>query len=105
MKKLMNLFDDLNWVKADEYFEGTLKKELRESTDGRTILLKLPPGFSMSPHSHIVTEQHFVIEGEYQSKGESVPAGSYQIFYPGDNHGPFESKDGALILIIWDPRK
>ena len=105
MKKLVNLFDDLNWENADKYSKGTLRKVLRESTNGRTILLKLPPGFTMSPHSHIVSEQHFVIEGEYQSKGENFPAGSYQIFYPRDNHGPFESKNGALILVIWDSPK
>jgi len=102
MERLMNLFDDLNWVEANEYAEGTQKKVLRDSDDGRTVLLKLPAGFKMLPHSHVITEQHFVIEGEYQSNGNEIPAGSYQIFYPGDEHGPFESKNGALVLVIWD---
>ncbi len=101
----MSLFDDLNWVEANEYFKGTQKKVLRDGDEGKTILLKLPAGFTMQPHSHVVTEQHFVIKGEYKSNGVKIPAGSYQIFFHGDDHGPFESKEGALILVIWDSNK
>lgn len=105
MKKLMNLYDDLNWEDADGYSDGTKRKVLRNEDGGRTILLKLPAGFYMAPHSHLTTEQHFVLKGEYTSQGESYPEGSYQIFSAGDEHGPFESKNGALILVIWDPLK
>ena len=105
MKKLMNLFDELHWEEANEYSKGTQRKVLRNSDEGKTVLLKLPTGFSMAPHSHITTEQHFVIKGEYQSNGVSISAGSYQIFFPGDEHGPFESENGALVLIIWDSAK
>ncbi len=105
MKNLMNLYDDLNWVNADEYFAGTKKKVLRDGEEGKTILLKLPENFFMPPHSHITVEQDFVIEGEYKSNGKVYPAGSYQIFSPGDEHGPFESEKGALILVIWDKIK
>jgi len=103
MKNLMNLFDDLNWEEANEYFNGTKRKVLRDENGCRTVLLKLPKNFYMAPHSHIITEQHFVLKGEYTSKGKSFPVGSYQIFSKGDDHGPFESKNGALILVIWDP--
>jgi anti-sigma factor ChrR (cupin superfamily) len=76
---------------------------LRQEDGRRTVLLKLPRGFSMSPHSHITAEQHFVLDGEYTSNGKLFPAGSYQIFSSGDEHGPFESENGALILVVWDP--
>jgi len=56
MKRLMNLYDDSHWEKADEYYKGTLRKVLREENGRRTVLLKLPAGFTMTPHSHIVTE-------------------------------------------------
>ncbi|MGE0089704.1 MAG: cupin domain-containing protein [Bacteroidales bacterium] len=105
MEDLMNLFDDKYWEDANEYFKGTKRKVLRDDNGSRTILLKLPANFYMAPHSHVVTEQHFVLNGEYTSKGKSYPAGSYQIFSRGDNHGPFESKNGALILVIWDQIK
>ena len=103
MKDLLNLYDDKNWEKADEYFEGTLRKVLRDENGHRTVLLKLPAGFSMKPHSHLTAEQHFVLKGEYTSDGKLFPEGSYQLFDAGDVHGPFESKNGALVLIVWDP--
>ncbi len=105
MENLMNLFDDLNWEEANEYFNGTKRKILRDENGCRTVLLKLPKNFYMAPHSHIITEQHFVLKGEYTSKGKNFSAGSYQVFSKGDDHGPFESKNGALILVIWDPIK
>lgn len=103
MKEIKNLHDDLNWGIATGYSEGTKRKVLRDDNKGKTILIKLPEGFYMAPHSHITVEQHFVLEGEYQSGGESYPAGSYQIFSPGEEHGPFGSKKGALVLVVWDP--
>lgn len=103
MKQLMNLYDDSHWENADEYYTGTTRKVLRDENGSRTVLLKLPAGFEMTPHSHIATEQHFVLEGEYSSNGKKYPSGSYQIFSPGDEHGPFQSENGALILVIWDP--
>ncbi len=104
MENLMNLYDNLGWENADEYFSGTKRKVLRDENGARTVLLKLPKGFYMSPHSHITTEQDFVLDGEYSSNGKSYTKGSYQIFSPHDEHGPFESKEGALVLIIWDPK-
>ena len=105
MRKLINLFDDSNWEDASGYPKGTKRKVLRDKENRKTILLKLPKGFKMGSHSHITTEQHFVLEGEYSSDGEVYPAGSYQIFLPHDEHGPFVSENGALVLIIWDAFK
>ncbi len=103
MKNVRNLYDDLNWEIATGYPEGTKRKVLRDNDNkGETVLLKLPKGFYMGLHSHITTEQHVVLEGEYQSDGINYPKGSYQVFMSGEEHGPFESKTGALILVIWD---
>ena len=105
MKKLINLFEDSNWEVANGYPKGTKRKVLRDEDNKRTILLKLPKGFMMNAHSHITAEQHFVVEGSYSSDGENYPVGSYQIFSAHDEHGPFISENGALILIIWDALK
>lgn len=102
MKENINLFEDKNWEEAKNYPSGTKRKVLREDENGRTILLKLPQNFYMPPHSHVVTEQNFVLEGEYISNGKMFSKGSYQMFLPHDEHGPFESKNGALILVVWD---
>lgn len=105
MKNIVNLYDNQNWEHANEYSDGTKRKVLRNENGARTVLLKLPKGFKMAPHSHVTTEQHFILEGEYISHNKTFSAGSYQVFYPHEEHGPFESVTGALVLVIWDPVK
>jgi anti-sigma factor ChrR (cupin superfamily) len=102
MKNLINLFDDAGWEKARDYPEGTLLKILRDNEYGKTILLKLPEGFKMPNHSHVVAEQHLVLRGSYITSGKTFAEGSFQIYDPHEEHGPFESENGALVLVIWD---
>ncbi len=103
MKAQINLFDDAGWEVAAEYPEGAMKKVLRDEGGAKTILLRLPENFYMAPHSHLTTEQHFIIEGTYTSDGKVYQKGTYQIFKAHENHGPFQSEKGALILVVWDP--
>ncbi|MEN8125436.1 MAG: cupin domain-containing protein [Bacteroidota bacterium] len=105
MKNFVDLFQDFDWEEAKNYPKGTKRKVLRDENNHKTTLLKLPKGFKMGAHSHITAEQHFVLKGQYSSGGINYPEGSYQLFSAGDEHGPFESENGALILIIWDPFK
>lgn len=105
MKNLMNVFDEKGWEQADNYPKGTLRKVLRDENSAKTMLLKFPKEFKMDPHSHITTEQHLVLEGSYSSKGKTFAAGSYQLIAAHEDHGPFESENGALILVVWDPYK
>lgn len=103
MKEIVNLYDDSGWQDAEEYPSSTKMKVLRDEDGAKTILLKLPEKFYLPAHSHITTEQHFIISGEYKSEGKTYGQGTYQIFQPHENHGPFESEKGALILVVWDP--
>ena len=105
MKNIPNVFDDQNWDKAEGYQEGTKIKVLRHENGAKTVLLKLPKNFFMDAHSHVSSEQHFVLEGEYTLKDQNYPKGSFQYFAAHDQHGPFKSKNGAMVLIIWDPIK
>lgn len=102
MKNFVDLFDDSGWEIAKDYPEGTLMKTLRDTNDGRTILLKCARGFKMAAHSHVVSEQHFVLKGSYICDNKTYSAGSYQMYGPHEEHGPYESPEGALILAIWD---
>lgn len=102
MKNMQNMFNEFNWEKAINYPIGTLQKTLRDDENGKTVLLKIPKGFKMPSHSHINPEQHFVLDGMYTTDGIEFTRGSYQIYYSHEEHGPFESKEGALILVIWD---
>lgn len=99
----INLLDDSGWQDAQEYPAGTKKKLLRDENDAKTILLKLPEGFYMASHAHVTAEQHVILKGEYISEGKVYHEGAYQSFEAHENHGPFESKHGAIVLVIWDP--
>jgi len=105
MKKILNVYDELGWKEAKGYPKGTRIKTLRDEGNAKTIWLKLPKGFYMDSHSHVTTEQHFVIEGEYKSDGKIYQSGTYQLIPAGVDHGPFESKNGAIVLVVWDPFK
>jgi anti-sigma factor ChrR (cupin superfamily) len=102
MIKIIDIYDKLGWKQAKGYQKGTRIKTLRDEGNAKTILLKLPKGFYMDSHSHVTTEQHFVIEGEYESDGKIYKAGAYQSIPAGSDHGPFESKNGAVMLVVWD---
>jgi anti-sigma factor ChrR (cupin superfamily) len=105
MEETINLFDDSNWIDAPEYPSGTRKKVLRDENGSITLLLKLPEGFYMDPHSHVTAEQHCILKGEYIIEGKVYHEGTYQSFKAHERHGPFESKHGALVLVIWDPQQ
>ena len=87
------------------YPRGTREKTLRDEGNAKTVSLKLPKGFYMESHSHITTEQHLTIRGKYESEGKVYSSGKYRLIPAGVDHGPFESKTGAVILVIWDPLK
>lgn len=103
MKDIINIYDEFHWEEAEGYPKGTRIKTLRSEDGAKTILLKLPSGFFIDSHSHVTTEQHFVVSGEYESEGKVYRSGSYQLITAHVDHGPFESKNGALVLIVWDP--
>jgi len=103
MKAFVDLYEDSHWEAASEYPAGTMKKVLRDENGAKTILLKLPEKFYMPAHTHVTTEQHFILQGQYKSEGKIYKEGTYQMFSAHENHGPFESEKGALILVVWDP--
>jgi anti-sigma factor ChrR (cupin superfamily) len=94
--------NQMEWKQTNAYPDGTMIKVLREEGEARSVLLKLPPGFRIDAHVHTDTEQHFVLEGEYESQGVEHGPGTYQCIPAHASHGPFSSRAGAVILIIWD---
>ena len=78
---------------------------LREEEQGgaRTILVRLPPGGTIQAHCHLAPVQHFLLGGDYELEGESYDAGAYQLFPAHAELGEITSKQGALLLIVFDP--
>lgn len=94
--------NDLEWQSAGEnYMRGTQVKVLREDEGGKTILLKIPPGFRQEKHSHLRTEQHYVVRGAYEMGKTLCPEGTYQLIHKDSTHGPITSETGAEILVVW----
>ncbi len=94
--------NSLEWQDAGEpYYKGTQIKILREDKDGRCVILKLPKGFRMEGHTHIHEEQHFILKGQYEMNEQVFSQGTYQLIHTNMTHGPFTSRTGAEVLIIW----
>ena len=95
----------LSWEPAEGYPSGTLWKVLRRDASHQplTVLLKLPPKFEMTEHTHVNVEHHFVLEGELESMGQCYGAGSYRMIPGHTDHGPFRSDTGAQVLVMWEP--
>ena len=95
---------DLPWERAHSYHEGTEWKVLHRNSEGepKVALIKLPPSFEMDAHAHVYAEHHYVLEGQYESRRKRFPAGSYRMIPQHTNHGPFQSANGALVLVVWE---
>jgi len=104
MEEVSLNYKEMEWESAETYPSGTMMKVLRRDEKGRplTVILKLKSGFEVGAHSHIGMEQHFVLEGEYESEGRVYKAGSYRFIPMETPHGPFTSHKGAEILVVWD---
>ena len=97
--------NDLEWQPAKSYPSGTLSKVLRDDHGKKTILLKIPANFSMEEHTHTSLEQHYVLEGSYEIEGITYGPGTYQLIPAGYSNGPFTSKEGAILFVVWDEEK
>ena len=93
-------------VELPSDFPGEVQvTSLRDEPEGgpRTILVHVPAGGSIEPLSHIAPVQHIVLAGSYQIDGDIVEAGVYRLYPDHSNLPRIESKDGALILMVFDP--
>jgi quercetin dioxygenase-like cupin family protein len=105
MEEITINYEKMKWTDAPGYPEGSKIKILRQGGPGKgqTFLRKIKKGFKMEGHSHTTAEQHFVLQGEYESEGKVYKAGTYRLIPRHQTHGPFKSSKGAVILVIWDP--
>ena len=95
----------MHWEPFTEFpGEAEVKMLRHEPPSGaKTMLIRLPAGGSVSLHAHVVTVQHYVLEGEYQSEGGTFAAGSYRLLPWHENVSPIYTKNGVTILMIYDP--
>lgn len=86
------------WV---EFVHGIRIKTLRRDEDAgtQTSLWRLEPGAKVPPHSHKHEEECLVLEGSIIHDGVHYHAGDFLHALPKARHKPFESPDGALLMI------
>ncbi len=102
MDEILLETNEMEWEDGEAYLKGTMVKVLRDDGDVRTLLMKIPPGFHMNPHSHTTGEQHFIVQGGYETSGWKFGPGTYHCLPAHHLHGPYESRDGAVVLVIWE---
>jgi len=102
MREILLNTNEMEWQESDAYPSGTLVKVLRDEGEVRSLLLKIPPGFHMDPHAHTTGEQHFILEGGYETGDWEFGQGTYHYLPARRLHGPYMSRKGAVVLVIWE---
>jgi anti-sigma factor ChrR (cupin superfamily) len=93
------------WESPPGYPDGLKRKILRTAPDGRprVALIRLEAGFEAETRRHDAAENHYVLEGMYESRGKEYPAGAYRYLPKNVEQGTVRSRGGALILVTWEP--
>ena len=95
----------MKWEKLQEFPGPADVKIVREdpSLGAKTMLVRIPAGGRITPHSHRGIVEHFVLEGQYETDGQLCEQGSYRMMPEHCNVSPISTKDGVTILMIYDP--
>ena len=72
---------EMAWEATTDLPGAAEAKVLRDEggRKARTMLVRLHAGGRATPHAHIGTVQHYVLEGEYESQGKIYGAGTYRL--------------------------
>lgn len=106
MEEIIRYTPDMGWEDL-RFFPGRGQvKMLRDEppVGARTIIVQLPPGAEIVPHTHLAAVQHYVLEGEYETEGKTFAAGTYRLMPKNFDVAPISTKGGVTILMIYDPR-
>jgi hypothetical protein len=96
---------DAKWATQTDFPGEAEVIALRDepSRKARTLLVRIQPGGHAASHCHVGTVQHFVVDGEYESGGQTFAAGTFRQFPEHAEIGEITSERGATILMIYDP--
>ena len=96
---------EMTWDELS-FFPGDAEVKILRSepeAGARTLLVRLASGGEICPHSHLGVVQHYVLEGEYETLGETFGAGTYRLLPKHADVGTISTQRGAVILMIYDP--
>jgi hypothetical protein len=95
----------MEWQELTE-FPGTGQVKYlrsREPGSGSTMMVRLPAGGQINPHSHVKVVQHYILEGECETDGKVYGAGTYRLFPAQADIPDITTQNGVTILMIYDP--
>lgn len=77
---------------------------LREEGKGgaKTMIVRLPAGGQIVPHSHVGAVQHYVLEGECETQGKTLGRGAYRFLPKHADVSTIFTKGGVTILMVYD---
>lgn len=105
MKEQMIDYEKMEWKEVQGYPTGRKIKIFREegAGTGKTFMLKIEKGCEMLRPCLNTVEQHFVLDGQYESEGRVYKAGTYRLIPKQETRGVLKTSEGATILVICDP--
>ncbi len=104
MKEVIRHSGEMIWEELREFPGKGEVVVLRDEGKGkaRTIIVRLPVGGQIVPHSHVGTVQHYVLEGDCETEGKALGKGTYRFLPKHADVSAIFTKEGVTILMIYD---
>jgi len=104
MEEVVRYPGEMLWETLREFPGKGEVTVLRDEGKGKakTIIVRLPAGGQIIPHSHVAPVQHYVLEGEYETQGKTLGRGAYRFLPKHADVSTIFTKDGVTILMIYD---
>jgi hypothetical protein len=104
MKEVVRYPGEMLWETLREFPGKGEVTVLRDESRGKskTIIVRLPAGGQIVPHSHVGTVQHYVLEGECETEGKQLGKGTYRFLPKHADVSTIFTKEGVTILMIYD---
>jgi anti-sigma factor ChrR (cupin superfamily) len=95
---------EIEWRELTEFPGKGQIKMLRDEgpSKAKSMLIRLHAGGEITPHAHVTTVQHYILEGEYESEGQIYGAGTYRLLPGHANVSPISTANGVTMLMIYD---
>jgi quercetin dioxygenase-like cupin family protein len=104
MDAIIRRTPEISWQESP--FPGTAEVKILRHEAGagaRTVLVRVPAGGQITPHTHLAAVQHHVLDGDYETQGETHGPETYRSLPKDANVGALGTKGGVTILMVYDP--
>jgi quercetin dioxygenase-like cupin family protein len=104
MKDLFRYPGEMLWQDLRDFpGKGEMTVLRDEGKSGaKSIIVRLPAGGQIVPHSHVGAVQHYVLEGECETQSKIMGKGAYRFLPKHADVSTIFTKEGVTILMIYD---